>query len=574
MAGRLWAVLGVFLLGLSLAAPALAHGELVRVGVLSFRSLEQTQARWEPLGRYLEQHVPGYRFKIVPLYYPDLDAAVDNHQVDFILTNPEHYVLLRSRQGMAAFVTFIPLAEGHPVTEFGGVIATLASRDDIKDLSDLSGRQVAAPSPESFGGNMMQLWEFHRRKLAPPHVTYLGMPHDKSIVALLAGKADAAFVRTGVLEAMAAKGQVDLARIKLINRQPAGLFPQIRSTDLYPEWPMAAMKGEPEELVKAVGLALLQMSPQEAQACELYGFAPPADYAPVEAIMLRLRQHPGRIEHFDLWDVVDKYQRPFLAALTTLFLAALALVVYLVRVNRRLAATYAVERRMAGELSAANRDLRRFSELVAHHLSEPARVMSIQADWLGRDVAPDERERAMALIRSEGRRLLALLRGFERYMSLGGLPRGGHCSVAAELDAVVARLDHCGALGRAEVVREQLGEVALSSERLYLILDALLDNALRFAHPARPARIEVGLENRGDHQVLYVRDNGIGIDPQYQARIFEVFERLNASRSDDRIGLGLAVARRCIEDVGGSLTLTSVPGQGCEFCLHLPRQAA
>ena len=69
----------------------------VRLGVLSFRPLALTAAQWQPLADYLGRRIPGYRFLVVPLFYPELDQAMAHHELDLILTNPEHYVLLRSR---------------------------------------------------------------------------------------------------------------------------------------------------------------------------------------------------------------------------------------------------------------------------------------------------------------------------------------------------------------------------------------------------------------------------------------------------------------------------------------------
>lgn len=108
-----------------LFAPSLSIAAYpVRIGVLSFRSVEQTQQRWQGLAEYLSQALPDRQFTIVPLYYPDLDAAVAEKQVNIVITNPQHYLILRQASGITPLVTLMPLIEGHPVKEFGGVIFT------------------------------------------------------------------------------------------------------------------------------------------------------------------------------------------------------------------------------------------------------------------------------------------------------------------------------------------------------------------------------------------------------------------------------------------------------------------
>jgi diguanylate cyclase (GGDEF)-like protein len=299
------------LLGMLLGS-SVAWAQVVRVGVLSFRSLEQTQAQWAPTMAYLEARVPGYQFQLVPLFYPDLDLAVAQSQLEFVFTNPEHFVLLRSRHGLAAIATLMALADGRPVNSFGGVVVARAGRSDLNTLADLRGQAVAAPSPQSLGGYLMQRWALRQAGLEETDlkaIRFLGMPHDQSVQAVLQGKADAGFVRTGILEAMAREGTLAMHEIKVLNLQPGNRFPQLLSTDLYPEWPFAAMKDVPESLQKQVTLALLSIPPDSdaARQGKYYGFAPPGDYSPIEAIMLRLGVHPDRLTHFELKDIVEKY---------------------------------------------------------------------------------------------------------------------------------------------------------------------------------------------------------------------------------------------------------------------------
>lgn len=347
-------IVPVFAASLLMPAQA-AELPLVRVGVLAFRSLEQTRQQWTPTIERLRQKIPAYRFEAIPLAYPDMDQAVQAGQLDFVLTNPEHYVLLRARYGLAALATLMPRANGHPVTRFGGVIFCRADDRRLNSLEDIPGRRIASPSPQSLGGYLMQRWTMVRRGIGkegepvPGDIYFTGVPHDRVVVAVLAGEADVGFVRTGVLEAMAQEGKLDLKQVRVLNPQPPSLFPQLLSTETYPEWPFAALPKVEEPLAKSVTQALLTIEPEEPAAIrgKYYGFSPPGDYSSIEAIMVRLRLHP---DYQDTpLSLTELYQRHplWFQGLAAFVLLGFGIMVYLRRMNCRLAAALAEARRLA-----------------------------------------------------------------------------------------------------------------------------------------------------------------------------------------------------------------------------------
>ncbi|HZW24902.1 MAG TPA: EAL domain-containing protein [Gallionella sp.] len=352
-----------------------AHAEPeqeVRIGVLAFRSLEQTGERWRATADYLNARLPGYRFSIEPMFFPELDMAVNRQRFDFVLTNPEHYVTTRADHGLSVIATLMPLAEGHPVSSFGGVIFTRAERGDIGGMADLRGKTVAAVSEQSFGGYLMQRWELSKQGVDIAElraVRYTGMPQDNVVDEVMAGRADAGFVRTGILENMAREGKLSLDRIKVIGRQVTDDFPQLHSTELYPEWAFSAMPHVPEPLVKEVALALLNIRPEDAAASsgKYYGFSPPGNYGPVEALVIRLGVTSERAHDFDWRDVLHKYVLWLLGGGGLLALGIFAAAIHLWRNNRRLGSAYRERDHLALELLSANATL---EEKVAQRTSE------------------------------------------------------------------------------------------------------------------------------------------------------------------------------------------------------------
>jgi diguanylate cyclase (GGDEF)-like protein/PAS domain S-box-containing protein len=353
---------GLFALLLMHLAPACAQDTEVHIGVLSFRPIEQTREQWQPTADHLSATVPGYHFSIEPMFFDDLDRAISQHRFDFVLTNPEHYVTTRTNYGLAVIATLMPLAQGHPVSSFGGVIFARADRKDIESLDDVRGKIVAAAAEQSFGSYLMQRWVLYKHDIRVGDlggVRFTGMPQDKVVKEVASGLADVGFVRTGILENMSREGKIELAQFKVLNRQPDSTFPQLLSTELYPEWAFSATPDTPDALIKAVNLSLLNIGPEDAAARtgKYYGFTPPGNYAPVEAVMVRLDMTPDQTQQFDWRDVVRKYAIPIFLSSVIVLAAILAALFFVLRTYRRLQQSYQERSRLDNELQEMNASL-------------------------------------------------------------------------------------------------------------------------------------------------------------------------------------------------------------------------
>ena len=102
-------------------------------------------------------------------------------------------------------------------------------------------------------------------------------------------------------------------------------------------------------------------------------------------------------------------------------------------------------------------------------------------------------------------------------------------------------------------------------------LDNLIGNALKFGKPETPPRIRVWADEGVGTVRLWVEDNGIGIDPRYQERIFWVFERLHDRDVYEGTGIGLAMVKKGVERMGGRVGVESEPGVGSRFWIELLR---
>jgi len=138
-------------------------------------------------------------------------------------------------------------------------------------------------------------------------------------------------------------------------------------------------------------------------------------------------------------------------------------------------------------------------------------------------------------------------------------------------DAVATLAAEIQQRGASVSVAPSLGVVVANPQALAHIVTNLLSNAIKFVAPNVSPRVRLWSEARDGMQRLWVEDNGIGIDPAYQANIFRVFERLHASEAYPGTGIGLAIVRRGTERMGGRVGLESTLGQGTAFWIELPR---
>lgn len=367
--------------------PAVAvESEPVAIGILAFRPQAQVAQEWRPLETYLGAVIPGHQFSIEPLSYVEMNEAVASRRLDFVLTNPGHFVQLARLSGLSSpLVTLARDTDGRPLRAFAGVIFARGDAAEIVTLQDLHGRRIAATSTESLGGFQMQVGEMLRQGISRPAESRLlltGMPHDAVVQAVLSGKAEVGFVRSGVLESMAAEGRLDLQELKVINRQLLPGLPFQASTRLYPEWPLTAMPHSDAELSRKVAAALLNLEPGDAaaRAIGIHGFGIPGDYSIVEDLLRELRLPPFEllptITVADLW---GQY-RWLIIALVLAGLLAASLQFRLLLTRRQLASEHERMRNVlwgtdvgTWEWNVQTGETRfneRWAEIVGHRLEE------------------------------------------------------------------------------------------------------------------------------------------------------------------------------------------------------------
>ena len=277
-----------------IAAPSMAAAKTVKIGVLAKNGPVKALKMWKATGEYLNGELSGYTFEMVPMGFDAVNPAIEKGDVDFFLVNSSMFVTAKVRYGASAIATMINSRQGMPLKAFGGVIITSADNDAINGFADLKGKTFMAVKKSSFGGWQMAYKELLDTGLDPFKdfaKLEFGGKHDNVVLAVQNGAIEGGTVRTDTLERMAAAGMIDLEEFKVLGAKENDGFPFVCSTALYPEWPLAKVKGTSGALAGKVASALKMLKSDEAAArnAKIVGWVDALDYQPVEELQKKLK---------------------------------------------------------------------------------------------------------------------------------------------------------------------------------------------------------------------------------------------------------------------------------------------
>jgi light-regulated signal transduction histidine kinase (bacteriophytochrome) len=225
------------------------------------------------------------------------------------------------------------------------------------------------------------------------------------------------------------------------------------------------------------------------------------------------------------------------------------------------------------ELRRSNEELERFAYVASHDLQEPLRTVTSYMQLLSRryrDQLGGDAAEFIDFAVGGAKRMQRLIEDLLAFSRLG--TRGGAFAPTdanTVLDAVVRSLRAAIEDGRAAVTSDPLPLVLVDPGQFEQLVTNLVANALKFRGAAPPA-VHVGAERVGRFWRFSVRDNGIGIDPQFAERIFVIFQRLHGREDYPGTGIGLAVCKKIVERHGGRIWVSSTPDSGATFFFTIP----
>lgn len=223
----------------------------------------------------------------------------------------------------------------------------------------------------------------------------------------------------------------------------------------------------------------------------------------------------------------------------------------------------------------SNRDLEQFANVASHDLQEPLRMVASYLQLIEKRYADKLDEDGLEFIgyaTGGAARMKSLINDLLAYSRVGrsqGEP--GDVDVLHVIDAVRRDLESSIAESEALVCHDGSGvTVWADRSQIQQVVHNLVGNAIKFRGDSRP-EVVVGWEESHGGWRIWVRDNGIGIDPAHAERIFTVFQRLHSREEYPGTGIGLSICRRVVEGWGGRIWVESEPGGGSRFVFTIPR---
>jgi signal transduction histidine kinase len=236
-----------------------------------------------------------------------------------------------------------------------------------------------------------------------------------------------------------------------------------------------------------------------------------------------------------------------------------------------------IRQKLIDELEAKNAELERFTYTVSHDLRSPLVTIKGYLGYIEKSAHAGNLENLLKDIKRVSNatdRMEVLLKDLLQLSRIGRLvnkpqeiPFEDIVKEAAEI--IHGRLEEKGI---ALHIHPNLPAIHGDKARLVEVMQNLMDNAAKYTGDQREPVIEVGVNGWEENNipVFFVRDNGMGIHPEYQDRIFGLFEKLDTST--EGTGIGLALVKRIIEFHGGRIWVESEPGKGSTFHFTIPNK--
>ncbi|OYW31261.1 MAG: hypothetical protein B7Z47_01575 [Chthoniobacter sp. 12-60-6] len=225
------------------------------------------------------------------------------------------------------------------------------------------------------------------------------------------------------------------------------------------------------------------------------------------------------------------------------------------------------------ELARSNAELEQFAYVATHDLQEPLRAVASCVQLLQKRYEGRLDARAVEFITHavDGTmRMQTLINDLLAYSRISTHAQAFASTECTKvLAAALANLSIATAESGAVITSDGLPMVMGDATQLTQLFQNLIGNAIKF-RAERPALIHIGAVLKEDEWWFTVADNGIGMEPQYFERVFQVFQRLHTRRAYQGTGIGLAICKKVVERHGGRIWVESQPGQGSTFCFTIP----
>jgi hypothetical protein len=246
------------------------------------------------------------------------------------------------------------------------------------------------------------------------------------------------------------------------------------------------------------------------------------------------------------------------------------------RVRERTAQLLKANEKLQGlnnQLIKSNQELEQFAYIASHDLREPLRMVTSFTELLGKRYSNQlgaEGQKIINFAIEGATRMEALINDLLSYSRLGTRKEPFQTIDCEEvLDITLSNLQVAIAETNTQIIRDSLPIVRGDRAQLVQLFQNLIDNAIKY-RSQQPPVIEIQAESQQNQWLFSIKDNGIGIAPQYFRRIFKIFQRLHTRDEYPGTGIGLAICQKIVEQHGGKIWVESELEKGATFYFSLP----
>jgi signal transduction histidine kinase len=588
------------------ATKGLASEKSVKIGILVLRDKGITHQKWDATAKYLDDKIAGYRFEIVPLTFSEIDTALAQNRVDFLLVNSSIYVNMEYKYQIGRIATLKRVTSGsEAVSFFGGVIFTKSDRHDINTIEDLAGKHFVAVDYTSLGGWHMAWYKMKQSGFDPTtelESLSFGGTHDKVVYDILRGEGDAGTVRTGVLESMAREHKIKLSDIKVLSPQKCLNFNLLNSTPCYPEWPMAKLSNTPDKLANAVAIALISMDANEtaAIAADIDGWTIPHNYQLIHELRKGLDLPPyDKKPEITLMGVFKKYWHIIILSLLIILVLLIA-TIRISSLNRKLQNSEMHIRENYEKLKNIQSKLVESEKMaslgglvagVSHeintpvglaltsitHLSDEFKILTQKYE--NGEMSEDDFNQFMSLYGELGRsievnlnRAVNLIRSFKQVAVDQSSEALREFNIKEYIHEVLVSLHNKTKKTKHHITLEvpsKLNTENYPGAFSQIITNLVMNSLVHGYNQGDEGNILIKIDKIDDDLVLIYKDDGKGISKENIKKIYDPFFTTN--RENGGSGLGMNIIYNIVKQkLKGDIICNSQLGHGVEFKIIIP----
>lgn len=234
------------------------------------------------------------------------------------------------------------------------------------------------------------------------------------------------------------------------------------------------------------------------------------------------------------------------------------------------------------ELEQSNYALQQFASVASHDLKEPLRKIEVFSGLLGKQIETGIEKDYVTRIQGSSARMTSLIDDLLKYSSLANVPVFEPVELGAVVDQVISDIEVIVREKNVDIIHDGLPTIDAVSGQMRQVFQNLIGNAIKFTAADRHPEIRISCQRvaqkvldlpedvTGDFVQVNIADNGIGLEMQYAARIFVIFQRLHNRDTFQGTGIGLAIVKKIMDVHNGLIAVNSEPGKGSTFKLVFP----